>query len=171
VNDGIEADICSLSYLHLDEVMDRIVKSGRGTDVAKMDIASAHHMVPVHPRDRPLLAVQWAGKIFFNTRLLFGIRSAAKLFSAVADVLQWVFQKHRVKWVAHYLDDYITMGPPHKDECQQNLEVMLSSCRRLGVPVAPEKSAGPSMVMVFLGFELDTNSMVVRLPEEKLQQW
>ena len=62
------------------------------------------------------------------------------------------------------------MGPPHSDECQQNLEVMLSSCRRLGVPVAPGKCAGPSTVMVFLGFELDTNLMVVRLPEEKLRR-
>ena len=127
-------------------------------------------MVPVHPGDRPLLAVQWAGKIFFDTRLPFGLRSAPKIFSAVADALQSVFQKRGVTWVAHYLDDYITMGPPHSDECQQNLEVMLSSCRRLGVPVAPGKCAGPSTVMVFLGFELDTNLMVVRLPEEKLRR-
>ena len=96
VNDGIEAEICSLSYLHLDEVMDRIVKSGRGTNLAKMDIASAYRMVPVHPGDRPLLAVQWAGKIFFDTRLPFGLRSAPKIFSAVADGLQWVFQKRGV---------------------------------------------------------------------------
>ena len=170
VNDGIEAEICSLSYLHLDEVMDRIVKSGRGTNLAKMDITSAYRMVPVHPGDRPLLAVQWAGKIFFDTRLPFGLHSAPKIFLAVADALQWVFQKRGVTWVAHYLDDYITMGPPHSDECQQNLEVMLSSCRRLGVPVAPGKCSGPSTVMVFLGFELDTNLMVVRLPEEKLRR-
>ena len=52
----------------------------------------------------------------------------------------------------------------------QNLEIMLSCCRRLGVPMVPEKCAGQSAVMIFLGFELDTNSMVVRLPEEKLQR-
>ena len=45
-----------------------------------MDIASAYCMVPVHPGDRPLLAVQWAGKIFFDTRLPFGLRSAPKCF-------------------------------------------------------------------------------------------
>ena len=64
VNDGIEESLCSLSYLHLDEVMDRIVESGRGTELAKIDIESAYRMVPVHPGDRPLLAVQWAGQIF-----------------------------------------------------------------------------------------------------------
>ena len=169
VNSGIDTELCSLSYLHLDQVIDYIVRSGRGTELAKMDIASAYRIVPVHPGDRPLLAVQWAGKIFFDTRLPFGLRSAPKIFTAVADALLWVFQKQGVTWVAHYLDDYMTIGPPDSEVCKQNLKRMLSSCRSLGVPVAPEKCAGPATVMVFLGFELDTISMVVRLPDVKLQ--
>ena len=47
---------------------------------------------------------------------------------------------------------------------------MLSSCRRLGVPVAPAKCEGPATELVFLGFELDTVNMVVRLPQAKLQR-
>ena len=96
VNSGIDAELCSLSYLHLDRVTDHIIKSGRGTELAKMDIASAYRIVPVHPGDRPLLAVQWAGKIYFDTRLPFGLRSAPKIFTAVADALQWIFQKQGV---------------------------------------------------------------------------
>ena len=134
VNDGIEEGLCSLSYLHLDEV----VESGRGTELANMDIESAYGMVPVHPGDRPLLAVQWAGQSFFDTKLPFGLRSASKIFTAVADALQWVFQQQGVPWVAHYLDDYITMGPPHSELCRQNLEEMLSSCRRWGGDSARE---------------------------------
>ena len=74
VNDGIEAELCTLEYLRLDEVTNRIAKSGRGTMLAKMDIASAYRMVPVHPEDRPLLAIQWAGQLYFDTRLPFGLR-------------------------------------------------------------------------------------------------
>ena len=125
VNDGIEGESCSLKYLHLDEVTDEIVKSGKGTELAKMDIASAYRMVPVHPGDRPQLAVQWAGKIFFDTRLPFGLRSAPKIFTAVADALQWIFRKRGVMWVEHYLDDYITMGPSGSGICEQNFKVML----------------------------------------------
>ena len=47
---------------------------------------------------------------------------------------------------------------------------MLATCQRLGVPVAQEKCAGPAAVLVFLGFELDTNQMVIRLPEVKLHR-
>ena len=170
VNGGIEPELCSLQYLRVDEVVDRIARVGRGALLAKMDIESAYRMVPVRPGDRPLLGMQWKGEIFFDTRLPFGLRSAPKIFSAVADALQWAFQRNGVTWVAHYLDDFITMGTPGSQECHINLDRMLSVCRRLGVPVALAKCAGPAWVLVFLGFELDTNLMVVRLPEEKLQR-
>ena len=45
---------------------------------------------------------------------------------------------------------------------------MLGLCQKLGVPVAPSKCMGPASVLTFLGFELDTDALVVRLPEEKL---
>ena len=170
VNAGIEPELCSLNYLRLDEVIQQIARIGRNTQLAKMDIESAYRMVPVHPGDRHLLAVQWKGRIFFDTRLPFGLRSAPKIFSAVADALQWVFCRQGVTWVAHYLDDFITMGPPGGRECQSNIDLMLVACRRLGVPIAPEKCAGPASVMVFLGFELNTDEMVIRLPHGKLQR-
>ena len=76
----------------MDEVLGRIAASGRGTQLAKMDIASAHRMVPVHPDNRPLLAVQWAGQVFFDTRLPFGLRSAPKIFTAVATTWMTISQ-------------------------------------------------------------------------------
>jgi hypothetical protein len=100
--------------------------------------------------------------VFFDTRLLFGLRSVPKIFTAVADAL------HLDSWVGHYLNDYITLGPPDSEVCERNLELMLAVCKWLGVPVAPAKCAGPATVMVFFGFELDTRALVVRLLEEKL---
>ena len=170
MNGEIEPELCSLQYLRLDEVIRRIAETGWGTLLAKMDIESAYRMIPVHPQDRPLLGMQWKGGIFFDSRLLFGLRSPPKIFSAVADALQWSMRKNWVTWVAHYLDDYITMGAPNSQECHVNMQRMLSVCHRLGVPVAPNKCAGPTVALTFLGFELDTNRMVVQLPQEKLQR-
>ena len=61
------------------------------------------------------------------------------------------------------------MGAPENGECQLNLERMLSACQCLGIPVAKAKYAGPASVMVFLGFELDSAQIIVRLPAEKLE--
>ena len=50
------------------------------------------------------------------------------------------------------------------------MEQILSVCRRLGVPVAPSKYEGPATVLVFLGFKIDSDGLIVRLPEEKLRR-
>ena len=54
-NDGIETELCSLQYVRLDNVSSRIVKVGRGAQLAqlaKLDIESAYRMIPVHLGDR-----------------------------------------------------------------------------------------------------------------------
>ncbi|KAH3844903.1 hypothetical protein DPMN_087169 [Dreissena polymorpha] len=40
----------------------------------------------------------------------------------------------------------------------------------LGVPVAEEKTDGPSTVLTFLGLILDSNKIKKRIPKLKLQQ-
>ncbi|KAH3844812.1 hypothetical protein DPMN_087074 [Dreissena polymorpha] len=40
----------------------------------------------------------------------------------------------------------------------------------LGVPVAEEKTDGPSTVLTCLGLILDSNKMKIRIPKLKLQQ-
>ena len=44
--------------------------------------------------------------------LPFGLRSAPLLFTAVEDALQWVMEARGVAWLGHYIDDFITVGPP-----------------------------------------------------------
>ena len=97
----IKPELYSLQYLRVDEVVRQVM--GQGTLMAKMDIESAYRNVPVHPADRLLLGMQWKGDVFFDTRLPFGLRLAPKIFSAVADALQWIFREKGVSWVAHSL--------------------------------------------------------------------
>ena len=55
---------------------------------SKIDIKSAYRIVPVHPEDRPLLGMRWQGKIYVDATLPFGLRSAPKIFNALADAAQ-----------------------------------------------------------------------------------
>jgi hypothetical protein len=43
------------------------------------------------------------------------------------------------------------------------MSVFSTVCDELGVPLAAEKTIGPATVIIFLGLEIDTNEMVVRL--------
>ena len=72
--------------------------------------------------------------------------------------------------VDHYLDDFVTMGPPDSDLCRANLNLILAVCRDLGVPLTIEKLVGPSQCLSFLGIEIDTVCCQLRLPVAKLSQ-
>ena len=89
VNDGIDPDMCSLKYTMVDEVAVLVAWTGRGALLAKVDIESANRLIPVHPQDRHLLAVKWEDQVYVDPMLPFGLRSAPKIFNAVADALIW----------------------------------------------------------------------------------
>ena len=168
VNDGIEKELCSLKYVSVDEAMREMIELGQGTQLAKFDIESAYRLIPVHADDRPLLGMCWREKTYIDSAHPFGLRSAPKVFTAVADAMQWIFEQHGVKPMLHYLDDFLVIGAPSTRECKQALETALGLCRRLGIPISVHKTEGPSVVLIFLGVELDTQKMEVRLPREKL---
>ena len=143
---------------------------GIGALLAKLDLKNAYRMVPVHPDDRWLLGVRWQDQIFLDTALPFGLRSAPKLFTALADCLLWIMQANGVRHVLHYLDDFLFIGEPHSTECAQSLHTAIEVCAHLGVPVAPHKIEGPSTSLSFLGIMIDTESFQLKLPTEKLQR-
>ena len=72
--------------------------------------------------------------------------------------------------MAHYLDDFIFLGPPTSPKCGQNMKLALQTCQELGVPVAAHKCEGPSAILTFLGIELDSMRLEIRLPSGKLDK-
>ena len=60
VNDGIEAELSSLSYITVDNVAHLACQLGTGAHLAKIDIhvETAYRLIPVHPADRPLQAIK-----------------------------------------------------------------------------------------------------------------
>jgi len=141
---------------------------GNGTLLAKLDVKSAYRLLPVHPADRPLLAFEWRGNIYVDGMLPFGLRSAPKIFTAIADALEWIVRSRGVRHVDHYLDDFVTLGPADTDECATALQTIRRTCDELGVALATEKIERPSSCLTLLGIEIDTRAGVLRLPPEKL---
>ena len=89
VNDAIDSDLCSLKYASLDTAACMVRAVGPGAMMAKLDLRHAYRVVVVHPADRLLLGMCWQGRVFIDTALPFGLHSAPKIFSAVADALLW----------------------------------------------------------------------------------
>ena len=55
-------------------------------------------------------------------------------------------------------------------ECTRAMAALKETCHILGMPLDDAKEEGPAEVVTFLGIELDTNNMEIRLPREKLTE-
>lgn len=62
------------------------------------------------------------------------------------------------------------LGASGSDECVQLMQGFQDLCEFIAVPLAQENTMGPCTNIIFLGLEIDTSDMVVRIPPEKIQQ-
>ena len=170
VNYGIESDLCSLSYITVDRVAEIVVRLGVVALMAKVDVESTFRLILVHPQDRPLLGMSWEGRVYIDPQLPFGLRSAPKLFNAVADTLNWCFYQRSIPHVLCYLDDFIIIGSLNRPCAKQSLIRLQATCTELRVPIAPHKTEGPCSCLVYLGIEMDTLAGQLCFPANKLSR-
>ena len=168
INDGISLEYCSLSHTSVDKAAKLAGSLGPHCCLAKVDIQSAYRIIPVHPDDRLLQGIVWQGNLCVDAALPFGLRSAPRIFTAMADALEWRGKFEGITHIIHYLDDFLILAPPGGSRCKQELEGLLALFGRLQVPVAAEKVEGPSTRLTFLRIKMDTSRMCLRLPSEKL---
>ena len=166
INDGIPANDASMAYSSIEDAGRIIPNLGKNTLLAKIDIASAFRIIPVHPEDCHLLGMKWKNEIYIDKQLPFGLRSAPILFNALADALEWILRERGISNVIHYLDDFLVFDSPGSAVCSVFLECMQATCSQLGVPLALDKIAGPCTRLTFLGIELDTEEMQALLPAD-----
>ena len=108
--------LASITYAHVDDAIECIKTLGVGTMLIKMDLESAYRQIPVHPGDHHLLGVSWEGRTYVDRALPFGLRSAPKIFSAVADMMVWALYNAGIEHLIHYLDDFLFLVAPHSDD-------------------------------------------------------
>ena len=169
VNEGIDPNLTSLTYHRVEDAVRLVKAAGPGASMAKLDLKAAYRHVPVHPDNQSLLAIRWGGTTYLDTAVPFGLCSTPKLFTAMADGLAWCMVCEGISHFLHYLDDFFICPPSQAQVCGQSLVVAVKLCEDLGFPVAPDKVVGPSTTLTFLGIELDSVSLVMRLPKSKLE--
>ena len=168
VNDGIDPQTLSLQYIKMDDVLCMVAGLGKGALLAKFDVENAYRNVPVHPDDRAKLGMKWRKQLYVDLMLPFGLRSAPFIFDSIAEVVEWILTtNYSITDLLHYLDDFLTAGPPKSQICARNLSKSMNVCARLGLPLHPQKCVGPTTCLVMLGIEIDTASQIARLPEDK----
>ena len=134
-------------------------------------VTHAFRLCPVSPSDWDLLGMHWQGKFYVDLRLPFGLRSSPFLFNRLADAFEWILKhNYAISALMHYLDDYFTVGPPSSPLCVSQVDTMVKTADRLGIPLAPDKLEGPTSRLVFLGILIDSTLMECSLPPDKLSE-
>ena len=169
INSGIEDKHCTVHYSSIDDAVRLVNGLGPGSFLAKSDLKSAFRLLPIHPSDFELLGFMVGNNYYFDKCLPFGSSISCALFEKFATFLEWLVKKHSKNFaVMHYLDDFLFIGRATSTNCQHSLNCFRALCATLGVPIAEDKTVGPTKCLTFLGIELDTEAMVLRLPEEKI---
>ena len=168
VNDSIPREQCSVHYASIQDAIDSILHFDKPIFLAKSDIAHAFRNIPVHPDDYHLLGLQWEGEYYYDRCLPMGAASSCAIFEKVSTALEWVLRKNcpGVE-IHHVLDDFIFISPNH-NLCKEALYTFRLICQDIGLPIAENKTMGPSQVLQFLGITLDTIKQESRLPPDKI---
>ena len=99
-----------------------------------------------------------------------GCSSSCQIFERLSSALQWIAtHKLDIQYISHVLDDFIILNNAY-GSCKAQLQQFLHMCADIGVPMAEEKTFLPTQVLSFLGYELDSVKMEVRLPSDKLEK-
>ena len=172
VNDGIDKNYylgewVSLRYPSIDDFTDLIASLGQGCLLYKRDLSRAYRQIPVCPGDIGFLGYSWRSRFYIDTALPFGLRSAAFICQRVTNAIA-----HLHRWngynLINYLDDFGGVKKPSKaNEAFAQLGTLLSD---LGVQEATQKAEAPSTNMEFLGIHLDTVSMTMSIPSQKMSE-
>ena len=107
LNELINKDNYSLSYVRIDDAIQAITRYGRDAGLCKCDIVDAFKLCPIKPELWHLYGVKWQGEYYFYCRLAFGSRSSPKLFDYLSQAVCWIaHHKYGIECIFHLLDDF-----------------------------------------------------------------
>ena len=119
-----------MRYSSVDHFASLVQQSKKGALLVKAYFKEAYQNIPVHPDDHHLLGFKWEGVAYMDTVLPFGLRLVPLIFSALADVAQWMLWQGGVSKLLHYLDKFIMVE--NSMPKQRSLNRHCTTCLRHG---------------------------------------
>ena len=170
VNSGVDSDRYLnvdfvLTYPSIDNITDEVLKLGRGCKIFKVDISRAFRHVPIDPRDLDLLGLHWKG-YYIDRSLPFGFKHGSAIFQHISDSVRFIMTQEGHK-IWNYIDDFLCVSLPSK--INHSYSRLQSLLQELGLTVSTKKLVPPSTQVVCLGILVDTQTLTISIPSEKLQ--
>lgn len=144
----------------------------QGCYFAKVDLKSAYRSVNISKESQMVTGFKWTfgdQTVYLkDTKLCFGAKLSPGIFHRLTQAVKRMMARKGYDLVVVYLDDFLIMADS-KEICAAALHCLIQLLRKLGFAIHWGKVVDPTTKITFLGIELDSLDMTLRLPEEKLQ--
>ena len=159
-----------VTYQHFKMENLDLVKSliRRNDYMVSIDLNHAFYHVPLAPSQKQFFAFDFLGKRYCFKCLPFGLTSSPRIFTKVLRPLIKLIRSKGIRVVA-YLDDLLLMART-KEELLLHTASLRKCLQDHGFTINENKSClTPSHVIDYLGFQINSRLMVMKLPRKKLQ--
>ena len=143
----------------------------RGDFTCTVDISNAYRAVSIHPLSRERQGLSWdfgSGPVYLrDNRLCMGLSSSPYVFTKLSNFVVRCLCRAGWRECVNYLDDFCIIARSYTN-CAMVQRALVSILRRLGFFISFRKLSAPSRVTRFLGIDIDSDQMELRLPEDKM---
>ena len=87
VSADVNSDNFPTAWGTFESTSDPILTLPEGCLAATFDISAAYHLTPICPDQQNSLCLLWAGKVYVDCAVMFGLSSSTGEFGAIADML------------------------------------------------------------------------------------
>ena len=144
-----------------------------GCFMAKVDLKQAYRSVPISKHSQQATGLKWQfgnNTVYLqDTRLCFGSKLAPGIFHRLTQAVKRMLKRRGLKATVVYLDDFFIKAETF-DDCISALNTLIFLLRKLGFQINWNKVVDPTTKLIFLGIEIDSIDMCLRLPDDKLSQ-
>ena len=132
-----------------------------------IDIRHAYRHIVIRPRDWDLQSFRVGDRVYQDRCLSFGLKIAPEVFTRFTQAVLRIMNRAGFFSLMAYLDEFFLSGP--WKWIWQALCHLIFVLRNLGFYIHWKKLVLPTKQTKFLGFLLNSVTMCVSVPEDKMQ--
>ena len=171
VNDGItkgwyQGQRFDFTLPSITDLLRLVIQAGKGAFLWSVDLERAYRQLRVCPLSVPLLGLYFESSYFLDLAPPFGCRMSAMACARTTGAVAWLLQQQGYK-VLVFLDDFIGLADK-KNKAEEGYHAIKNLTNRVGLKLSVHKCVAPTTRITWLGYTVDTVTMTVTIPEQKV---
>ena len=140
-----------------------------GDWMAKIDLKDAYFMIPIAQEDREFLKFQWKDQTYQFNCLPFGLSSVPWVFTKTTRPVVAALREIGLRLII-YIDDILVMAET-ESLLKDHVTAVVYLLENLGLVINhPKSELDPSQEIEFVGFTVNSKTMELKLPGEKIKK-